>query len=136
MELKNSLLPTSETYSGAILSDMKIVLQSNPLMLQTKWGGITAEPYSYYKVNGLIHNSQEIDKEIVGISENTRFRVTPAMNAAYLDAVKRGDTEAAQRIVEMFGDTKVTMPSNVVTPSLRAELEKLGVPFKETDNQG
>ena len=99
-------------------------------------GGITAEPYSYYKVNGLIHNSQEIDKEIVGISENTRFRVTPAMNAAYLDAVKRGDTEAAQRIVEMFGDTKVTMPSNVVTPSLRAELEKLGVPFKETDNQG
>lgn len=36
----------------------------------------------------------------------------------------------------MFGDKKVVMPSNVVTPSLRAELEKLGVPFKETDNQG
>ena len=46
------------------------------------------------------------------------------------------DSEVAQRIVEMFGDTKVTMPSNVVTPSLRAELEKLGIPFKETDNQG
>ena len=46
------------------------------------------------------------------------------------------DSEVAKRIVEMFGDTKVTMPSNVVTPSLRAELEKLGVPFKETDNQG
>lgn len=46
------------------------------------------------------------------------------------------DSEVAQRIVEMFGDKKVVMPSNVVTPSLRAELEKLGVPFKETDNQG
>ena len=42
------------------------------------------------------------------------------------------DSEVAQRIVEMFGDTKVVMPSNVVTPSLRTELEKLGVPFKET----
>lgn len=46
------------------------------------------------------------------------------------------DSEVAQRIVEMFGDKKVVMPSNVVTPSLRAELEKLGVTFKETDNQG
>ena len=46
------------------------------------------------------------------------------------------DSEVAQRIVEMFGDTKVVMPSNVVTPSLRTELEKLGVPFKETTNQG
>ena len=46
------------------------------------------------------------------------------------------DSEVAQCIVEMFSDTQVTMPSNVVTPSLRAELEKLGVPFKETDNQG
>lgn len=46
------------------------------------------------------------------------------------------DSEVAQRIVEMFGDTKVIMPSNVVTPSLREELEKLGVPFRETDNQG
>lgn len=46
------------------------------------------------------------------------------------------DSEVAQRIVEMFGDTKVVMPSNVVTPSLRAELEKLGVPFRETTNQG
>lgn len=46
------------------------------------------------------------------------------------------ESEVAQHIVEMFGDTKVVMPSNVVTTSLRAELEKLGVPFKETDNQG
>lgn len=46
------------------------------------------------------------------------------------------DSEVAQRIVEIFGDKKVVMPSNVVTPSLRAELEKLGVPFKETNNQG
>lgn len=46
------------------------------------------------------------------------------------------DAEVAKTIVGMFGDAKVTMPSNVVTPSLRAELEKLGVPFVETNNRG
>ena len=38
-------------------------------------GGITAEPYSYYKVNGLIHNSQEIDKEIVSIGAGKRVEL-------------------------------------------------------------
>ena len=46
------------------------------------------------------------------------------------------DSEVADRIVEMFDGKKITMPSNVVTPSLRAELERRGVPFVETDNQG
>lgn len=46
------------------------------------------------------------------------------------------DSEVAQRIVEMFDGKQITMPSNVVTPSLRTELEKLGVPFRETNNQG
>ena len=46
------------------------------------------------------------------------------------------DSEVAQKIVEMFGDKKVVMPSNVVTPSLRSELEKLGVSFRDTDNRG
>jgi hypothetical protein len=46
-------------------------------------GGITAEPYSYYKVNGLIHNSQEIDKEIVGISENASRKLRNAKMAHY-----------------------------------------------------
>lgn len=47
------------------------------------------------------------------------------------------DSEVADVIVnDMFKDKKVIMPSNVVTPSLRKELEKLGVPFVETDNKG
>ena len=46
------------------------------------------------------------------------------------------DSEVADVIVKMFGDRKITMPSNVVTPSLRAELEKRGVPFVETNNTG
>ena len=47
------------------------------------------------------------------------------------------DSEVANVIVnDMFKDKKVIMPSNVVTPSLRKELEKLGVPFVETDNKG
>lgn len=47
------------------------------------------------------------------------------------------DSEVADVIVNvMFKDKKVIMPSNVVTPSLRKELEKLGVPFVETDNKG
>jgi hypothetical protein len=46
------------------------------------------------------------------------------------------DSEVADLIVEMFDGRDITMPSNVVTPSLRAELEKRGVPFVETNNQG
>ena len=46
------------------------------------------------------------------------------------------DSEVAAEIVKMFEGKDIAMPSNVVTPSLRAELEKLGVPFVETDNNG
>ena len=46
------------------------------------------------------------------------------------------DSEVADEIVKMFEGKDIVMPSNVVTPSLRAELEKRGVPFVETDNQG
>ncbi len=46
------------------------------------------------------------------------------------------ESEVADRIVEMFGGREITMPSNVVTPALREELEKRGIPFVETDNQG
>ena len=46
------------------------------------------------------------------------------------------DAEVADEIVKLFGDKKITMPSNVVTPSLRSELEKRGVPFIETNNNG
>lgn len=47
------------------------------------------------------------------------------------------DSEVADVIVnDMFKSKNITMPSNVVTPSLRKELEKRGVPFVETDNRG
>ena len=46
------------------------------------------------------------------------------------------DSEVADVIVKMFEGKDIVMPSNVVTPSLRAELESRGVPFVETDNQG
>ena len=46
------------------------------------------------------------------------------------------ESEVADKIVEMFDGKDITMPSNVVTPALRAELEMRGVPFVETDNQG
>ena len=47
------------------------------------------------------------------------------------------DSEVADVIVnDMFKGKNITMPSNVVTPSLRKELEKRGVPFVDTDNRG
>lgn len=47
------------------------------------------------------------------------------------------DSEVADVIVnDMFKGKNITMPTNVVTPSLRKELEKRGVPFVETDNRG
>lgn len=47
------------------------------------------------------------------------------------------DSEVADVIVnDMFKGKNITMPSNVVTPNLRKELEKRGVPFVQTDNRG
>ena len=46
------------------------------------------------------------------------------------------DSEVADVIKDMLDGQDITMPSNVVTPSLRKELEKRGVPFVETDNRG
>ena len=46
------------------------------------------------------------------------------------------DSEVAGVIAKMLEGTGIVMPSNVVTPSLRAELEKLGIPFVETTNRG
>lgn len=44
--------------------------------------------------------------------------------------------EVAQHIADMIKDKVEVMPTNVVTPQQRAELEKLGVKFVETDNRG
>ena len=44
--------------------------------------------------------------------------------------------EQARHIYELIEGTGVIMPTNIVTPQLRAELEKMGVPFIETTNQG
>ena len=46
------------------------------------------------------------------------------------------DSEVADVIIDMFEGRNITMPSNVVTPSLRRELEKRGILFIETDKQG
>lgn len=45
------------------------------------------------------------------------------------------DSEVAQSIKKLFGDMEVVLPSNVVTKSLRSELEKLGIKFVNTDNK-
>lgn len=46
------------------------------------------------------------------------------------------DSEVADVIVDMFDGKNIVMPSNVVTPQLRKELEARGITFVETDNQG
>lgn len=44
--------------------------------------------------------------------------------------------EVADNVANMVRGQVDEMPSNVVWPQLRAELEKRGIPFVETDNQG
>ena len=46
------------------------------------------------------------------------------------------DKEVAQHISDMIKGKVEVMPTNVVTPQQREALEKLGVEFVETDNQG
>lgn len=58
-----------------------------PLNASEEVGGITTEPKSIYKNKDLIHNSQELDKEIVGISGRTRFRVTPEYKQHQMDII-------------------------------------------------
>ena len=67
-------------------------------MLQMKWGGITTKPYPTYEVKDLIHNTQEIDKKIVGINNTTRFSLK-SLDAPYLDAIARGNMATAERLV-------------------------------------
>ena len=43
------------------------------------------------------------------------------------------ESEIADRISEMLSDTDITIPENVVTPKLRAELEKKGVSISEPE---
>ena len=44
-----------------------------PLNASNEVGGIIAKPQSRYEVKDLIHNSQEIDKQIVGVEGETLF---------------------------------------------------------------
>lgn len=46
------------------------------------------------------------------------------------------DKDVAEAIKKQMGDDLDEMPTNVVTPALRAELEKLGMKFVPTDNKG
>lgn len=45
------------------------------------------------------------------------------------------DKEVAESIKNMLGD-EFTLPTNVVTPSVKTELERLGIDFIKTDNRG
>ena len=46
------------------------------------------------------------------------------------------DSEVAKNIAEELGETFEKLPTNVFTPGVRAELEKLGYEFVETTNKG
>ena len=43
------------------------------------------------------------------------------------------DIEVAEKIKQMLDGTNISIPSNTITPSLRAELEKIGVEIEEID---
>lgn len=73
---------------------------------------------------GIIHGQLTGKRKVVLSRWDKPVRIVP-------------DSEVADVIVnDMFKGRNITMPSNVVTPSLRKELEKRGVPFVETDNRG
>jgi hypothetical protein len=73
LENKGVVLEELSLYNVSIHKEKSSAVQ--PLNASNEVGGITAKPYSYYKVKDLIHNSQEEDKKILGLNENTRFRV-------------------------------------------------------------
>lgn len=73
LENKGVVLEELSLYNVSMHKEKSSAVQ--PLNASNEVGGITAKPYSFYKIKDLIHNSQEIDKKILGLNENTRFRV-------------------------------------------------------------
>lgn len=92
LENKGVVLEDLSLYNVSMHKENGSVVQ--PLNASKEVGGITTKPYPAYKFKDLIHNTQEIDKKIVGINNTTRFSLK-SLDAPYFDAVARGDMATA-----------------------------------------
>ena len=71
LENKGVVLEELSLYNVSLHKENGSAIQ--PLNASNEVGGIIAKPQSRYKVKDLIHNSQEIDKQIVGVEGETLF---------------------------------------------------------------
>lgn len=125
--IHTSVTPLNDQFSSA---------QDRPELVTVEVEVPVSELYSQYKA--------EKAKDKVGAVEWKAGVVQAKLSGKRTVVLSRWDrpmrivpnSEVADEIVKMFNGRKITMPSNVVTPELRAELEKRGVPFVETDNKG
>ncbi len=125
--IHTSVTPLNDQFSSA---------QDRPELVTVEVEVPVSELYSQYKA--------EKAKDKVGAVEWKAGVVQAKLSGKRTVVLSRWDrpmrivpnSEVADEIVKMFNGKKITMPSNVVTPELRAELEKRGVPFVETDNKG
>ena len=125
--IHTSVTPLNDQFSSA---------QDRPELVTVEVEVPVSELYSQYKA--------EKAKDKVGAVEWKAGVVQAKLSGKRTVVLSRWDRpmrivpngEVADEIVKMFNGKKITMPSNVVTPELRAELEKRGVPFVETDNKG
>ena len=125
--IHTSVTPLNDQFSSA---------QDRPELVTVEVEVPVSELYSQYKAKKA--------KDKVGAVEWKAGVVQAKLSGKRTVVLSRWDrpmrivpnSEVADEIVKMFNGKKITMPSNVVTPELRAELEKRGVPFVETDNKG
>lgn len=83
-------------------------------------------------------------KDFVGIKEwkagiiQGQLSGTRTVNLSRWDKPIRivPEKEVAENIIKTFGGKNIIMPSNVVPPKIRIELEKLGISFVNTTNKG
>ena len=128
----NPYIHTSQTP----LNDQFSSAQDRPELVTVEVEVPVSELYSKYKA--------EKAKDRVGALEWKAGVIQAKLSGTRTVILSRWDrpmrivpnSEVADEIVKMFKGKQITMPSNVVTPDLRAELEKRGVPFVETDNKG
>ena len=83
LENKGVVLDELSLYNVSMHKEKGSVVQ--PLNASKEVGGITTKPNSAYKVKDLIHNTQELDKEILGIEGKTHFRTTYHGSGAEFD---------------------------------------------------
>jgi len=123
--------------SRSPLNDQFSSAYKRPELVTVKCEVPASELTSGYKAEGAKDAVGEVDWKSGGVSgalaKADASKTRKVILSRYVKVIGVvPDSEVAQSIKELLGDTGIAIPDNVVTPSLRGELEAAGVSIKES----